>query len=95
MPHATINGASLYYETHGDGPPVILHHGYTGSHVNWEPVVPLLKGDYRTILMDCRGAGDSEHTEGGYNIEQYAADVVGVADYLGLGQFTFVGHSMG
>ncbi len=95
MPHATINGASLYYEDHGSGPPVILHHGYTGSHTNWEHVVPLLRDRYRVILVDCRGAGDSEHTEDGYSIEQYAADVVGMADYLGLGSFTYVGHSMG
>ena len=46
-------------------------------------------------MMDCRGAGDSEHTADGYSIQQYAWDVVAVADALGLKTFTYVGHSMG
>ncbi len=45
--------------------------------------------------MDCRGAGDSEHSEGGHTIEQYAEDVIAVANSLGLEKFTYVGHSMG
>jgi pimeloyl-ACP methyl ester carboxylesterase len=45
--------------------------------------------------MDCRGAGDSSHPAAGYSIEQYARDVVGMADFLGLDTFTYCGHSMG
>ena len=45
--------------------------------------------------MDARGAGDSAQPEGGYSIEQYARDVVGMADALGLDRFSYVGHSMG
>lgn len=96
MAHATINGASLYFEDHGgSGPAIIFHHGYTGSHDSWEIVAPALASDYRCIVMDGRGAGDSEHTAGGYSIEQYADDVVGLADHLGIDKFTYVGHSMG
>lgn len=95
MPRAPINGTELYYEVHGEGPPVLFHHGYTGSHDSWEEVVPRLRDRYRCILMDCRGAGDSAHPESGYSIRQYADDVVGMADFLGLERFTYVGHSMG
>jgi 3-oxoadipate enol-lactonase len=95
MPHAQVNGVSLFYDVRGEGEPVLFHHGYTGSHDSWEEVVPHLTGRYRCIVMDCRGAGDSEHPADGYTIEQYADDVIGLADVLGLGRFTYVGHSMG
>lgn len=96
MAHANINGASLFYEdSGGSGPAIIFHHGYTGSHDSWEVVAPAMASDYRCVIMDCRGAGDSEHTAGGYSIEQYADDVIGMADFLGIDKFTYVGHSMG
>lgn len=96
MPHATINGADLFYDEAGSGEPIILHHGYTGSHdAWWDLVTPRLKDRYRCIVMDCRGAGDSSHPADGHSIEQYARDVVGMADHLGLDTFTYCGHSMG
>ena len=45
--------------------------------------------------MDARGAGDSSHPKDGYTIEQMAADVVGMADALGIERFNYVGQSMG
>ncbi|MBM3140953.1 MAG: alpha/beta hydrolase [Chloroflexi bacterium] len=95
MPTKRVNGVELYYEEHGQGRPVLFHHGYTGSHDGWETVIPLLADRYRCIAMDARGAGESERAGGGYTIAQYAADVVGMADALGLDRFTYVGHSMG
>ena len=95
MPHAKINGASLWYEVRGSGEPLLLHHGYTASRVNWMPVAERLQDRYQIILMECRGAGQSEHTPDGYTLEQYAADVVGLLDHLGLARVTFAGHSMG
>lgn len=96
MPKATINGASLFYDEAGSGEPIILHHGYTGSHdAWWDLITPRLKDRFRCIVMDARGAADSEHTADGYSIEQYARDVIGMADHLGLDKFTYCGHSMG
>lgn len=95
MPRARINGAELFYDEHGSGEPLLFHHGYTGSHDGWAGVVERLQDRYRCIVMDCRGAGDSEHTADGYTIAQYADDVIGMADHLGLGRFTYIGHSMG
>jgi len=91
-----INGAELFWDEVGTGEPIILHHGYTGAHDVWlDEISPRLSKNYRCIVMDCRGAGDSEHSTDGYNIAQYALDVVSMADFLGLDRFTFVGHSMG
>lgn len=95
MPHVVVNGARLWYEVRGSGEPILLHHGYTASRVNWMPVARRLESRYQVILMECRGTGESEHTADGYTLEQYAADVIGVADHLGLETFTYAGHSMG
>jgi pimeloyl-ACP methyl ester carboxylesterase len=96
MARREVNGVELWYEdSGGDGPAVVFHHGYTGSHDSWPPIVEALRDRFRCVMMDCRGAGDSAHPEDGYTIEQYAADVVGLCDALGIDRFTFVGHSMG
>lgn len=95
MPTKRINGVELFHDEQGAGPPILFHHGYTGSHDGWEQIVPRLADRYRCIVMDARGAGDSERPADGYTIAQYAADVIGMADALGLERFTFVGHSMG
>ena len=95
MSQATINGVKLFYDEHGSGEPILIHHGYTGSHYSWDDVVPHLADRYRVFRMDCRGTVDSGHPADGHTIEQYAADVIGMADHLGLEKFTYVGHSMG
>ncbi len=96
MPRTMVNGVELFHDEIGSGPPLILHHGYTGSHDSWlDLIAPQLADRYRCIVMDARGAGDSEHPADGYTIEQYARDVIGMADALGLDRFTYVGHSMG
>jgi pimeloyl-ACP methyl ester carboxylesterase len=95
MPTANINGANLWYEVSGQGKPLLLHHGYTASRVNWQPVAERLKNRYQVILMECRGTGESEHTADGYNLKQYANDVVGMLDHLKLDSVSYAGHSMG
>ena len=95
MPIANINNADLWYEVLGQGAPLLLHHGYTASRVNWMPVAERLKDRYQIILMECRGTGESQHTQSGYDIAQYALDVVGLLDHLALARVAFAGHSMG
>lgn len=96
MPRTLVNGVELFHDELGSGPPVLMHHGYTGSHDTWlDEIAPRLADRYRCIVMDSRGAGDSGHPDDGYSIAQYALDVVGLADVLGLDRFTYVGHSMG
>lgn len=96
MAHRTVNGVELFYQdTGGSGEVILFHHGYTGSHDSWPAIVEQLRGEYRCVMMDARGAGDSAHAPDGYTIEQYAADVIAMADALGIDRFTYVGHSMG
>ena len=70
MPIANINNADLWYDVMGQGEPLLLHHGYTASRVNWMPVAERLKDCYQIILMECRGTGESQHTQSGYEIGQ-------------------------
>ena len=95
MPIANINNADLWYDVMGQGEPLLLHHGYTASRVNWMPVAERLQDRYQIILMECRGTGESQHTQSGYDIAQYALDVVGLLDHLALERVAFAGHSMG
>ena len=80
MAEAVINGAKIWYETSGKGEPILLHHGYTASRVNWAPVAKILEQHYQVIMMECRGTGASEHTVDGYSLQQYALDVIGPYD---------------
>ena len=96
MTRISVNGTELWYsDTGGDGQVVLFHHGYTGSHDTWPPIIERMPADYRYVMMDGRGAGDSAHPAEGYTVEQYTADVIGVADALEIDRFTYVGHSMG
>ncbi|MEO5900382.1 MAG: alpha/beta hydrolase [Ilumatobacteraceae bacterium] len=96
MAHRSINGVELFYEdTGGTGEVIVFHHGYTGSHDSWPPIIEQLRDEFRCVMMDARGAGDSGHPNDGYTIEQYASDVLGMVDALGIERFTYVGHSMG
>ncbi len=95
MPFATVNNARLWYQTLGEGEPILLHHGYTAARDNWLPVAERLKNEYQVTVVECRGCGESEHTQDGYNLNQYAEDAIALMRELGHARFTFAGHSMG
>ena len=59
MPFAKINGVDLYYETHGNGPALVLAHGGGGSHLSWWQQVPELSKMYNVITFDHRSFGQS------------------------------------
>ena len=93
---APQDGVGLWYsDSGGNGPPVLCHHGYMGSHDIWLPVVERLAAQARWVLMDARGAGESERAIGGYTVDQAVDDIIAVADHVGLDRFTYMGHSMG
>lgn len=99
MPHAYNQGVRIQYEVDGEGPPLVLQHGFTGSHRNWYSwgYVEGLKNDYRLVLVDARGHGTSDKPHDGeaYASHCRAGDVVAVMDKLGLRQAHYLGYSMG
>lgn len=84
----------LFYQTIGDGPPVMILHGLFGSHDNWLGVARLLAERYKLILPDLRNHGQSPHDDA-MDYELMAVDVCELIDELRLDSVALVGHSMG
>ena len=100
--HATFtasDGVKIHYLEAGQGTPVILIHGYTGSaEGNWfaNGVAEALVGKHRVVAIDCRGHGQSEkpHDPAKYG-PQMAKDVVELMDHLKIAKAHVHGYSMG
>lgn len=92
------NGTQIHYTNDGTGEPVILIHGYTASGaLNWKMpgIVKLLKDDYRVIVPDVRGHGESAiPADGAYGIEA-VEDIRRLMDHLGIDKAQICGYSMG
>jgi pimeloyl-ACP methyl ester carboxylesterase len=85
------------HEEHGDGAhAVIALHGWFGSAEGWRTLHPHLDGAaFRYVFPDYRGYGSRRDEPGDHTLEELAADVLALADRLGLERFSLVGHSMG
>ncbi len=90
-----VNGVSIAYQRRGKGVPLVLLHGYPLDHSIWEPVAALLVNDFDLIMPDLRGFGESEAQGINTTMADYAADVVGLLDQLGIQKAALAGHSMG
>ncbi len=96
MPHLELDdGFRLYYERHGEGPPVILAHGAGGNAMSWWRQVPVFSERYSIITLDHRAFGRSPDVEGGPGRTAFGPDAAALVDALDLGPVHFVGHSMG
>ncbi len=97
MPKEPINGVNIYYETHGEGFPLILTYGLGGSTSEWAPQVPVLSRDHRLILWDARGHGQSDSPREGdkYGMDISAGDLLGLMDRLEISRAYVGGLSMG
>ncbi|SPJ34707.1 alpha/beta fold hydrolase [Kushneria phyllosphaerae] len=90
------NVIDLYYQDCGQGPTVVLIHGWPLSHRMWEyQVNALTEAGYRCIAYDRRGFGDSEKPWDGYDYDTLADDLEGLLEHLDLTDATLVGFSMG
>ena len=63
MPEIDRDGVKIHYEVHGDGPPLILTHGYSSTSAMWQGQVAALSKHHRLILWDMRGHGQSDYPE--------------------------------
>lgn len=95
MEKANVNGIQLAYERRGKGTPLVLLHGFPLDHHLWDEVVPLLKDTFDMILPDLRGFGKSTTVDSPYGMDDYASDVAGLLEQLGVAKAAIVGHSMG
>lgn len=91
----TGNDAVLYFETHGEGPPIVLLHGFLCSSRFFHRNVEALSQNHRLVLMDFRGHGSSSKALYPHTLSRYARDVKELMDYLELEEAILVGWSMG
>ena len=100
MPQFTSEGIAIAYESFGEGPPVVLVHGFgSNRHVNWINTgwtEALASAGYRAIALDNRGHGESEklYDPALYTARAMARDVANLIDHLALGRAALVGYSM-
>ncbi len=91
-----INGIQIGYEVFGqDGIPMVLIHGFGLDRSIWKTMVEGYFGDQHVIMLDLRGHGESDAPAGPYSMCQFAEDVVGLLDHLGITKAIVCGHSLG
>ena len=96
----TSGGATINLVKGGDGPPLLLLHGYPQSHMMWHKIAPRLAEDFTVVVPDLRGYGDSSKVHGdpehnNYSKRAMAQDQVDVMQHLGFDTFKLVGHDRG
>jgi len=94
------SGAAINLVLGGDGPPVLMLHGYPQTHAMWHKVAPLLARDYTVVCADLRGYGDSSKPRGipghgNYSKRAMARDMAEAMAELGFLGFHVVGHDRG
>lgn len=91
----TVNGVGLNVATAGQGPAVLLLHGFPHTWRLWTEVIGPLARRYRVIAPDLRGFGDSDRPADGYDAGTLAADAEGLLEALGAGPAAVVGIDLG
>jgi pimeloyl-ACP methyl ester carboxylesterase len=95
MPSFDYEDITLYYETHGSGPPLLLIAGFASDSQSWQPIIRTLAGYFRVIVFDNRGSGRTRPMDDFVSIGDMADDCGRLLDHLGLGASHVLGHSMG
>lgn len=93
-----VNGLHMHVRSAGQGPAVVLLHGFPDTHMVWRKQVgPLVKAGYRVLAPDLRGYGqtDAPGAVSAYRLEHVCADVLAMLDTLGIARARVVGHDWG
>ncbi len=95
MPTAKVNHINMYYETHGEGEPLLIIWGMGGEISTFVDYMNNLDKDYKLIFFDNRGTGRTDKPDAQYSFEMMAEDSVGLLDKLGIKSAHILGISMG
>jgi pimeloyl-ACP methyl ester carboxylesterase len=96
MDTVEVDGLTVAYERAGEGPPLVLLHGYVGDGpTTWRPQLDGLGDDFTVIAWDAPGAGGSSDPPEGFGLAGYADCLAGFVDRLGLGRPHVAGLSFG
>ncbi len=89
------DGVRIHYRRVGQGPGMVLLHGYPETGHMWRKVMPALTERFTVVAPDLRGYGDSDRPATGYDKRSMAADIAEVISVLGLAPVVLVGHDRG
>lgn len=89
------NGIKQHYIDAGEGPPVILLHGFPETSYAWRHQIPVLGQHYRLIVPDLRGYGATEKAQTGYDKRTMANDIRALMATLGITKAAIIGHDRG
>jgi pimeloyl-ACP methyl ester carboxylesterase len=92
---ATVDGARVRYVDVGQGPPVVLIHGFASSLETWDALIPDLSKTHRVIAMDLKGFGWTDRPDGDYSPKAEAHLVLRLLAARGIEKAAFVAHSWG
>jgi pimeloyl-ACP methyl ester carboxylesterase len=95
MPFAEAGPYRVYYEEHGAGDPVLLVNGLGCDTTTWASQIDALAGEYRVLVFDNPGTGQTTGPAGAYSTEGFADVAAGVLDRLGVTGAHVIGLSMG
>lgn len=95
MPTVEANGITLYYEVHGDGPPLVLILGLGADIGVFQPLVRDLAAHHRVLAFDNRGAGRSGKPHEPYTVPMMADDTAGLVRAVGMAGAAVLGISLG
>ena len=92
-----VNGVNYRVRVAGEGPALMLLHGFTGSLHTWDPFVPSMAETHRVVAVDLLGHGgtDAPREPERYRMERCVDDLVTLLDGLGVGSVNLLGYSMG
>src|SRR5208282_194052 len=88
-------GATIHVRVGGQGPAVVMLHGFGDSGDMWSPLAHDLISDHTVVIPDLRGMGLSSHPKGGYDKRNQAADIAAILDQLDIRQADLVTHDIG
>ncbi|MBR0860548.1 pimeloyl-ACP methyl ester carboxylesterase [Bradyrhizobium diazoefficiens] len=97
MPKIDRDGVGIYYEVHGDGPPLLLTHGYSSTSAMWREQVDALAKDHKLVLWDMRGHGQSDYPDDpkAYSEALTVGDMAAILDTVGSKRAVIGGLSLG
>jgi 3-oxoadipate enol-lactonase len=95
MPIIKANSINMYYETYGQGEPLVLIAGFSGDHTAWQNIIDTYAANYQVIIFDNRGIGQTDTPNTPYTTEMLADDTIGLLKALKLGPAHFIGASFG
>jgi len=97
MPKIDRDGIKIHYEVHGDGPPLILSHGYSSTSAMWQGQIEALSKHHKLIVWDMRGHGQSDYPEApsAYSEALTVGDIAALLDVVGARKAIVGGLSLG